>query len=129
MVNLNRGAIAEKASACESGGIVRPEGTILEAQVGGGANALRCTMWVLWVLSLHCMWCHSCGCCATWVLQLLSLHCVGCCSYGRYAACGVTVVVVAPCVVSWLWLLCHISVMVTVFVLYVVSWLPSLHHM
>ncbi len=63
--------------------------------------------------------CGCCGChpCATWVLWLLSLHHVGvvvaifvlcrCCGCHLCAMCGVAVVVIAPCVVSWVPSLCH----------------------
>ena len=41
-VNWKGGATVEEASACKSGGIARPGGMILGAQVGGGANARAC---------------------------------------------------------------------------------------
>ncbi|SRR6266851_9499969 len=89
VVNSNGGAAVEKASACESRGIVRPRGMIPGAQVGGGANVLHWAAWVLWSRSLCCVWCHSRCLCTT---------------------CGVTGAVVAPRVVLWSWLLRHVGV-------------------
>ena len=83
VVNLNGGATVEKLSACKSRGIARPGGAILGTQVGGGANELCCTMWVLW-LQLQSL-CH--------------VWCCGCCLCTMY---GVTGAIVAPHVVSWL---------------------------
>jgi hypothetical protein len=42
-VNWNGGATTKRASACKSREFARPGGTILGAQVGGGANASACT--------------------------------------------------------------------------------------
>src|SRR6266853_80732 len=64
-----------------------------------------------------------------WVLLSPSLHHMWCCGHGHCAACGFTVMVIVPRVVSWLWLLHHMGVTITVFVLRVVLWSWSLCHM
>jgi len=73
------------ANTSTSAGIAMPGGTIPGAEVGGGVNTLRCTMW-----------CHCCSQCGVWVSPSLSLRCVWCCGCCRHAAHGV-----AGAVVGW----------------------------
>jgi hypothetical protein len=76
MVNSNGGAAAEKASACESGGIARPRGAIPGARVGRGANERAVTVAIFAPRG-----CRGRG-------------------GGLRSVCGVAVAVVAPGVVS-----------------------------
>jgi hypothetical protein len=93
--------------SAESGGIVRPGGTIPGAWVRGGTNMLPCAQSqsrslhhvgvavltlreVSWVLSLRCVWCHGHCCCAVW-----------CCGHGgcHHATAAVIVIFTSllPC--------------------------------
>jgi hypothetical protein len=89
--------------------------------------------------SLHCIWCCGHGHCATCGLCSPFLCSMWCHAHAQYAAygsgsgsshhMGVMVAVVAWCVVSWPWPLCHVWVTIAIFVQCVVlpSPLPSLH--
>jgi len=89
---------------------------------------------VLQLLSSCHTWCRGCCYCAVVVLRSRSL-CVWvlwlmlCYMWCCHTACGITVMVVVLCVVSWSRSLHHVSVAVAVFVLRVVLRSQSLCHM
>ncbi len=67
---------------------------------------------VSWLWLLCRMWLHSRGHCAAWVSWSSSLHHVWCHGRRLCAVCGVVVMVIAPHVVLWSQLLCHVGFVV-----------------